>query len=199
LPSPIPDITDVEAAVHDRTTIGTQTLIAALDSADPIAVIEAADALVARRSHAGLMALAALDLRKHEGAALAIVDALGKLGAADPANAAVATRRLLALLANEKARNAPESAAILLQIYEALGDTKDLTAAPALEGELADATVGNAAKVVIVGALARIGAPSSKEALERARTMLASAAAADPFDEAVRRELVSAIDAALAG
>lgn len=65
--------------------------------------------------------------------------------------------------------------------------------------------MSTAAKVVVVGALARIASPSSRDALARARLTYAASspfAAAktvptDPFEAELRQELVTAIDAAM--
>jgi len=111
----------------------------------------------------------------------------------------VAVERLVAMLAEEKERSARESPGNLLQIYEALGHTRDPSAAPPLEAELLDPTVARAPKVVIVGALVAIGLPRSRAALETAHTQHMKAAAADAFEEEIRQELVGALEQALEG
>ncbi len=189
----------VRSASDDPTQKGTDALVASLHSADPVVVTEAAKALIARRATSAVGELAKIDLATAGGSALSIVDALGKLGAmADGSEKDAAVDRLLALLAEEKAHPGADSAAHLLQIYEALGETGDPKARGPLEAELTDPSVGRAPKVVIVGALVAIGPADSRAALEKARAQEASPVDGDPFEEEVRKELLAAIDKALA-
>ncbi len=101
------------------------------------------------------------------------------------------------MLREEKRRQAPESPGNLLQIYEALGDTQDPKAAPALEAELLDASVPRAPKVVIVQALVDIGLASSKDALATARGEQSAQRGEDAFEEEIRQELVATLEEAL--
>lgn len=173
-------------------------LVARLESSDPHVVLDAADGLAARKVTSAIPALAALDIRKSADSAPSIIDALGRLaGDADPAGRSAATRRLLELLAQEKARDAPESPGNILALYEALGLTRDPTAAGPLEAELADATVTRAAKGVVVASLVKLAQPSSRAALLRAQKEAASGPAQDALEEEVRRELLTTIDGAL--
>jgi hypothetical protein len=100
---------------------------------------------------------------------------------------------LLDLLRNEKLHPAPERAGDLVQIYEALGATRDPRAAAALERELLDPAVGKAPKVAAVEALAAIGAPSSVEALSALRDHLEVTLETDPYEQELRRDLLDAI------
>ncbi len=193
-----PAVAAVIAAARDTSEKGTRTLIDSLSSSDEVVVAEAANALVERRATEAIAPLARIDLTTAAGSGLSIIDALGRLGAvAGDDDKSVAVDRLLAMLAEEKARGARESPANLLQIYEALGQTKDPKAAPALEAELLDETVPRAPKVVIVGALVAIGQASSRGALEKAHAIESAARGADDFEEEIRVELVGAIAKAL--
>ncbi len=193
-----PALKNVLSARDDRSPSGTDTLIDGLGSSDEIVVAEAAKALVAREATGAIAPLAAISLEKAAGSGLSVIDALGKLGGVaegDEKNAAV--ERLLKMLREEKLRRAPESPGNLLQIYEALGDTRDPKAAPALEGELLDASVPRAPKVVIVHALVDVGLASSKDALGAARADQAAQQGSDAFEEEIRRELVATLGEAL--
>ena len=86
----------------------------------------------------------------------------------------------------------------MLYVYEALGRTGDPRAAAPLTDELADAQVGTAAKVVVVEALVRLGASGSRAALTALRARLVAAPSADAFEAELERELIAAIDQALA-
>jgi hypothetical protein len=193
-----PALKAVLAARDDRSAEGTATLIDNLTSRDEIVVAEAAKALVARQATEAIAPLAAIDLEEAAGSGLSVIEALGKLGgAADGDERGAAVDRLLEMLREEKRRGAPETPGNLLQIYEALGDTHDARAAPALEAELLDATVPRAPKVVIVQALAEIGLASSKDALRRALAEQSAQQAPDAFEEEIRQELVARIQDAL--
>lgn len=193
-----PEVAAVIAAARDDSARGTQTLIASLRSSNEVVVAEAASALVDRRATEAITPLSQISLQTAAGSGLSIIDALGRLGAvADEDDKSVAVDRLLAMLAEEKARGARESPGNLLQIYEALGQTKDPKAAPALETELLDETVPRAPKVVIVGALVAIGQASSRGALEKAHAIESAARGDDAFEEEIRVELVEAIAKAL--
>jgi hypothetical protein len=175
-------------------------LLGRLGSSDPFVVLDAADGLAARKVTDAIPALAALDIRKSADSAPSIIDALGRLAAAaDSTGRKTATERLLALLAQEKTRGAPESAANLLSIYEALGQTKDPAAAPALEAELRDRSVTLAARTVVVDALVRLGQPSSRAALTAARREAAATTTHDALEEEVRGEFVAQLDRAVNG
>lgn len=192
-----PALAALRAAKSDPSAAGTEALVKALAADDALLVIEAADGLVARRATQALPALAKIDIKRSTNIAPAVIEAMGRLsGMAAGADHTTAVDRLLALLAQEKARGAPESRANLLQIYEALGDTKDARAAPALEAELRSDAVPRAAKNVIVQALGNIGAPSSRPALLELRAALATPER-EPFEEAIRVELIEAIDQTL--
>lgn len=188
----------VKAAQADRSERGTDALIAALKSPDAVVVAEATKELIERRATRAIDALAEIELSDAAGSGLSIIDALGRLGAlADGDERTQAVERLLAQLASEKQRAAPESPGNLLQLYEALGRTGDARAAQALEAELVDPEVGRAPKVVIVQSLVWLAQPSSRAALEKARKYQAETLATDDFDAELRSELLAAIDAAL--
>ena len=193
-------LVDVQRAMADPSSDGTNRLVASLSSGDAVVVAEASKALIARRATSAIRSLTEIDLSAAAGGGLSIIDALGRLGAlADPREKGAAVDRLIALLADEKRRDARESASNLLQIYEALGETRDPRAAKALEAELLDPEVGRAPKVVIVQALVSIGGSDRRAALAGARAQQAEVVGADAFEEEVRQELVAAIDKALAG
>jgi hypothetical protein len=193
-----PALKAVLVARDDRSPAGTQTLIDNLGSSDSILVAEAARALIARQATEAIPPLAAISLEKAAGSGLSVIDALGKLGGVAEGNEkSAAVDRLLQMLREEKRRDARESPGNLLQIYEALGDTQDPKAAPALEAELLDANVPRAPKVVIVQALVEIGLASSKEALAAARTEQSARQDRDAFEEEIRQELVAKIEEAL--
>ncbi len=193
-----PALKMVLAARDDRSDEGTRTLTDNLTSRDPIVVAEAARALVARQATEAITQLAAIRLDEAAGSGLSVIAALGKLGAvANEDEKSTAVDRLLSMLRTEKRRDARESPGNLLQIYEALGDTRDPGAAPALEAELLDATVPRAPKVVIVHALLEIGMPSSKDALRAAHGEQSAQRGSDAFEEEIRQELVAALEEAL--
>jgi len=192
-------VEDVQFAQADPSANGTAALVASLDAADRIVASEAADGLVARGAVTAIPALRAIDVGARPDIAPGIIDALGRLGAmADGELRTDAVTRLLELLDAEKHRRAPESAGNLVMIYEALGQTRDVRAAPRLEVELADQTLGKAPKVVVVQALAAIGAPSSHAAIERLREQLVGTTEVDAHQVELRRDLLAVIDAALA-
>jgi hypothetical protein len=191
-------VREVSLAKADRTEEGTLALIENLKSDDMVVVAEAADALVARRATSAIGTLAAMDIHATEGIAPSIIHALGRLGEmGDGDERRSAVDRLLALLDHEKRRNAPDSSGNLLHIYEALGATGDSRAAPTLERELEDDRVGIAPKVVIVQALARIGAPSSRPVVVRARSGVAAIEGGDAYEMELRQDLLNAMDTAL--
>jgi hypothetical protein len=193
-------IDDLEVAQADPSADGTALLVAGLASDDVVVVAEAADSLVARRATTAIDALAAGDIDARPGVAPAIIDGLGRLaGVADPDSAAraAAVERLLALLRVEKHRPSAATAARRLYLYEALGHTGDPRAAAALVDELADAQVGTAAKVVVVEALARLGAAGRRAAIAALRASLIAAPSADRFEAELERDLLAAIDLAL--
>jgi HEAT repeat protein len=168
----------------------TDALIAALDSKDDFVVLEAAGELAKRDAPRALPALVAIDIEGRPHAAPSVIDALGRLGGrADATARRSATRRLLALLAQERGRGAPESAGNVLVIYEALGRTLDPNAAPALEAELLDPNVTWAAKTVIVEALTRLRQSSSKATLHELLDDVAARPATDALEAETQREL----------
>lgn len=188
----------VLSAAADPSQSGTNTLIANLTSEDEVVVAEAARALVARRATEAIGPLSKIELSAAAGSGLSIIDALGKLGgAAEGAERTTAVDRLIAMLAEEKRRGARESPGNLIQIYEALGQTGDPRAAPPLEAELLDPSVPRAPKVVIVASLVLLGQDSSRAAFETALATERAARGSDDFEEEIRVELVSAIEAAL--
>jgi hypothetical protein len=199
LPQGGPDtLGPLKAAQADPSERGTDALIAALKSPDAVVVAEATKTLIERRATRAIDALAEIELSDAAGSGLSIIDALGRLGAlADGDERTQAVERLLAQLASEKQRAAPESPGNLLQLYEALGRTGDARAAKALEQELVDPEVGRAPKVVIVQSLVWLAQASSRAALEQARKYQAETLATDDFDAELRSELLAAIDAAL--
>jgi hypothetical protein len=177
----------------------TGALLKKLSSSDPFDVLDAADGLAARKVTAAIPTLAALDLPNTPDSAPSVIDALGRLaGEAAPEERAVATDRLLELLALEKRRRAPESAANQLALYEALGFTRDPRAVPGLEAELRDRSVGFAARTIVIESLVRLGQPSSRAAALAAREELERTRAAEAFEEDVRGELAASLDRALA-
>ena len=193
-----PEVVAVTTARGDVGSAGTDGLIAALSSRDEVVVAEAANALVARRATEAVEPLAGVDLERAAGSGLSIIDALGKLGGASGEQGrGVAVDRLIAMLAEEKRRGARETPGNLLQIYEALGDTGDPRAAPTLERELLDPHVARAPKVVVVASLVDLGQASSRAALETGLAAERAAKEQDSFEEEIRLELVSAIEAAL--
>jgi hypothetical protein len=193
-----PEVAAVLAAAADRSPGGTQALIASLTSSDEIVVAEATKALIDRRATEAITPLSRITLKSAAGSGLSIIDALGRLGGvASDADRSVAVDRLLAMLAEEKARGARESPGNLIQIYEALGHTRDPRAAPPLEAELLDERVPRAPKVVIVASLVQIGQESSRAALEKAHAQQSSEVGSDAFEEEIRVELVGAIAKAL--
>lgn len=176
----------------------TDVLLGALSSSDPFVVLDAADDLAARKATRAIPTLAAIDIRKNAHSAPSVVNALGQLAsAAEPAGRKSATDRLIALLAQERARSAPESAGNVLAIYEALGRTREPSAAGALETELLDPAVTHAAKTVVVAALVRLQQPSSGPPLRTLQRELGVFVAANPMDEEVRGELAVAVERAL--
>jgi hypothetical protein len=190
---------DLKLALADPSDDGTARLIDGLASDDVVVVGEAADGLVARRATHAIAALVAIDLDLRPGVIPAVVDSLGKLGGdADAAGKDAAVTRLLALLRAEKAKGPAAIPSTLLYVYEALGRTGDPRAAAPLTDELADAQVGTAAKVVVVEALVRLGASGSRAALTALRARLVAAPSADAFEAELERELIAAIDQALA-
>ncbi len=173
-------------------------LIDRLSSDDPHIVLDAADGLRARNAVEAIPTLAALDITASPDSARSVIDALGKLGgAADADRQKTATDRLIALLAQEKARPSPDAAGNVLQIYEALGDTRDPRAASALESELADPGVPLAALVVIAEALTKLNQASSFKPLSDARARVAALSFDDAFMMEVRADVLAALDAAL--
>ena len=84
-----------------------------------------------------------------------------------------------------------------MQLYEALGDTADPRAAVALEKELADPNVPLSALVVVTEALVKLKQPSSKSALESAKTRVTDRAVDDDFQRAVQQEVVQKMAAAI--
>jgi hypothetical protein len=190
---PDPPATRVDASA--RTT---ESLIAALGSSDGFLVVEAADELAERKATSAIPSLVAMDIAKNPRSAPSVIEALGSLGSsADAAGRKTATDRLLVLLAQERARKAPESAANILALYTALGQTQDPRAATALEAELADPRVTLAAKTAVVEALVRLRQPTSRAALRALQQHLPTVVAADAFEEAVRHDLELAVDRAL--
>jgi hypothetical protein len=188
----------VRVARLDRTEKGTAALIASLDDEDDVVVAEAANALVARRATEAIAPIAKMDLAVAAGSGLSLIDALGRLGGlAKGAERTEAVDRLIAMLAEEKKRDARESPANLLQIYEALGETRDPRAAAPLGKELLDETVPRAPKVVIVAAIVKVGAPESHADLVLAKKVQEKGRGEDAFQEEIRAELIGAIDKAL--
>jgi hypothetical protein len=189
----------IRRAKVDPSQDGTTALVAMMRSDDAVVVAEAAKALVLREDTDAIASLATIDLRNAGGAGLSVIEALGKLGGmADAEGKAAAVNRLLAMLAEAKQHDGPETPGHLLQIYEALGQTRDPRAAGPLESELADAEVGRAPKVVVVQALALIGEPRSRAAMLRLRAQELGTKLGDAFEAEVQRDLLVAIDAALA-
>lgn len=175
----------------------TETLVQQLASTDDFAVLEAANELANRKAARAIKDLATIDIKKGPRAAPSIIDALGRLAAADPGTRRTATDRLLELLAQERTRNAPESAGNVLALYAALGQTLDPRAAPALEAELLDPKVTSAAKTVVVDALVQLKQSSSSTALRTLQRDLAGQVPQDKMEAEIQRELATAIERAL--
>lgn len=175
------------------------TLLARLAAADDYVVLDAADALAARKVTAAIPILAAISLADRPDAAPSVIDAVGRLaGVATGREHDLAVERLGTWLREEKARRAPESAGNVLGLYEALGHTRDPDAVRRLTAELRDPNVTYAAKTVIVDALVRLADPDARASLTAARAEAASAAIDDPFEDEIRRDLLAALDRALA-
>ena len=176
-----------------------EALMDRLSSDDQHLVLDSADGLRARKAVEAIPKLASLDIAQHPDSARGVIKALGELaGAADADDREVATDRLIALLAQEKARDAPDAPGNVLQIYEALGQTGDPRAAAALEPELSDRTVPLAALTVVADALANLGQPSSVAALAEAHARVAALAFDDAFLSEVQKDVIASIDRALA-
>jgi len=189
---------EIRVKNNDPTEARTLALVENLKDDDRVVVAEAANALVARRATSAIRALAEMDIHRPDGIAPGIIDALGRLGGMASGDARrTAVDRLLALMHSEKLRDAADSAGNLLQLYEALGATEDDRAAAPLETELQDPSVGIAPKVVIVQALAEIGATSSRPVVLRVRASVAASAGRDAFEAELRKDLLAAIDTAL--
>ncbi len=177
-----------------------EALLSALSSDDPYVVLDAADGLAARHRIEAIPALAAIDIRRERDSARGVVEALGRLaGDASGAERSTATRRLVELVAQEKARDAREAPGNVLSLYEALGHTKDTQAASALELELRDPGVSLAAKTLIVEALGRLGQSRSREALTLLEQELAASRQDDLFQEQIRRELLALTKKTISG
>jgi hypothetical protein len=190
---PAPD--DSATAKPPRTT---EALLAALGSTDDFVVVDAADELIERKETRALPSLVAFEIKERAHAAPSVIDALGHLaGAADSSGRKSATDRLIALLAQERARGARESAGNVLSLYAALGETHDPRAASTLEVELLDPGVRLAAKTVIVASLERLKQHSSVAALRTLREQLVAMSVTDKMEEGIRRELLAAVDHAL--
>jgi hypothetical protein len=198
-PDPARALAAIRGAKADPTDVGLAALVASLASDDAVVVAEAAGGLVARRAVGAIPALAAIDPHEARGAAPSLIDALGRLGGmAGGAARGQAVSRLLALMTEEGGRGAADSAGNLIQIYEALGETRDARAASRLETVLRDPSIARAHKVAIVQALERIGAATSRAAVEAERAQVALRAEPDALEEEIRQDLLRAMDAALA-
>lgn len=173
-------------------------LLAALDADDPIVVAESANVLVGRGVISAIPALVEQNVIGRPKAAPSIIYAMGKLGGvADAEQRDAVVDRLVALMHEEKRRNAQESQGNLLQIYEALGDTGSPRAIAPLEGELLDVSVKTAPKVAVVHALVALQATQSRGVLEQLAAQLAPSALETGFEAELRRDLLAAIREAL--
>ncbi len=176
----------------------TDELVDLIGSKDDFVVVDALDDLVEKKETRALSKLTTFDIKNRPHAAPTVIDALGRLGGIADANGRrSATDRLLALLAQEKTRNEPESAGNVLTIYSALGRTQDPRAAAPLEQELLDPNVRLAAKTVIIESLVQLKQPTSSAALRTLEQQLATVTPADKMEEDILRELLSAIKRAL--
>lgn len=174
------------------------SLLARLDSTDPFVVLDAADGLRARRVTAAIPKLAAFDIVANTDAARTVIHSLGQLaGMASAPERAVATRRLGALLAQEKQRKAPEAVGNVLQIYEALGDAGDPSSAALLERELLDPDVPLSTLIEVIASLVRLHQPSSREALLAARPRIAALRFDDEFEREIQADVLMRLDAAI--
>jgi hypothetical protein len=190
-----PDAATTRVDASARTT---ESLTTALGSRDAFQIVEAANELAERKATSAIPTLVAMDITKSPRSAPAVIESLGHLASsADTAERQTATDRLLALLTQERARKAPESAANILSLYTALGHTKEPRAATALEAELVDPSVTLAAKTVIIEALVRLRQRSSRAALLTLQRELSTRVPADTFDGEVQRDLQVVIEKAL--
>lgn len=185
--------------VDDRFTNRSITaLMDRLSSPDQTLVLDAADGLRARKATFAIPKLAAIDIVQNADAARTVIEAMGVLaGLATGPDHGTAVDRLLALLVQEKARDRRDAPGNVLQIYEALGDTADRRAADALEKELADDTVPLSALTVITASLVKLAQPSSKSALESAKTRVGNLSPDDDFQREVQQEVVQKMAAAI--
>lgn len=185
--------------VDDRfTNRSVGALMDRLSSPDETLVLDAADGLRARKATFAIPKLAGIDVVQHADAARTVIEAMGVLGGlATGSDHDVAVNRLLALLTQEKARDRRDAPGNVLQIYEALGDTADRRAAEALERELADAAVPLSALTVVTASLVKLAQPSSKGALESAKTRVKAVAPEDDFQREVQQEVVEKMAAAI--
>lgn len=188
---------DTDRAESTTPERSVDALLARLGSEDPFEVLDAADGLAARRASVAIPALASFRIARSPEAARSVVDALGRLAGAQGAERTAAVTRLRGWLTEEKHRGAPDSIGNVLTIYEALGHTRDASAARALEAELRDPDVSRAAKTVIVASLAKLRDPASRPVLEEARRDAAGAVIEDAFEDEVRGDLLAEIDRAL--
>jgi hypothetical protein len=193
------ELTEDAGIVDDRFTnrsIG--ALMDRLSSPDQTLVLDAADGLRARKATFAIPKLASIDIVQNADAARTVIDAMGQLaGMATGPDHTTAVDRLLALLAQEKARDRRDAVGNVLQLYEALGDTADRRAADALERELADPNVPMAALTVVTASLVKLAQPSSKSALESAKTRVQDVVPEDDFGRELQKEVVQKMAAAI--
>lgn len=192
-------LADAGPSVDDRfSNRSVSILMDRLSSPDQTLVLDAADGLRARKATVAIPKLARIDIVQNADAARTVIDALGHLGGiAHGADHATAVDRLLALLAQEKSRERRDAVGNVLQLYEALGDTADARAAMALEKELADPNVPLSALVVVTDALVKLRQPSSRSALESAKTRVTDLAVEGDFQRAVQQEVVARMSTAI--
>lgn len=192
------ELVAVRAAIKDESDAATQVLMRALDSDDSVAKLEAIDELARRKHVAALEPLLKLDPADDPFVGPTALLALGRLAheaGGGPAEATV--ERLSKLLEAEKARQGTDSPGNILLIFEALGHTRIASAARVLERELVAPEHGTAAKVAVVDALEACGQRTSTRALAAFREAF-QGAATDAFERELERDLMTAVDRALA-
>ncbi|MBX3197090.1 MAG: hypothetical protein KF894_02945 [Labilithrix sp.] len=188
----------VRAAIKDESAASTEVLMRAIDSDDSVARLEAIDELVRRKHVAAVKPLLKLDPADDPFVGPTALLALGRLGHEAGGGTAEATvTRLSKLLEAEKARQGVDSPGNILLIFEALGHTKTASAAQVLERELVAPEHGTAARVAIVDAIEACGQRTSTQALEAFREAF-QLVAIDPFERELEKDLVAAVERALA-
>lgn len=193
--APEPGLASVRAASLDPSADGARLLMQALDGSDPVAKLEAIDALVERRHLPALAPLLRFTPADDPYLAPTVLVGLGELGGhAPPPERRAVLDRLLALLREEKTRGGADSAGNVITIVESIGRLGDPGGASALERELADPFHDVTNQTAIVKSIGLLGQRSSVDALERFRAGLDLGKTADPFERELESDLVSTLD-----